>query len=66
MNGGWATTAKVHEKFGFDITIRVNASCVPNTAQMFACVPGDDKHLSLPDGQNELPTVMSEIALRPK
>ena len=60
MNDGWATTAKVHEKFGFDITIGVNASFVPHTAQSFAFLPGDYKFVSLPDGQTKIPTVMSE------
>ncbi len=29
MNNGWYHTAKVHKKFGFDITIGANASVVP-------------------------------------
>lgn len=60
MNDGWATTAKVHKKFGFDITIGVNASFVPNSAKAFAFLPGDYTYVTLPDGQTELPTVMSE------
>lgn len=60
MNDGWATTAKVHKKFGFDITIGVNASFVPNSAKNFAFVPGDYSYASLPDGQKELPTIMSD------
>ena len=60
MNDGWATTAKVHEKFGFDITIGVNASFVPNASQTFAFLPGDYNYATLPDGQSHLPTVMSD------
>ena len=60
MNGGWATTAKVHKKFGFDITIGVNASLVPDEAQAFTFVSDDYQFLSLPNGENELQTVMSE------
>ena len=60
MNGGWYTTAKTHKKLGFDITINANASFVPNADQIFAFIPGDYTHLSLPNGETSLPTVMSE------
>jgi len=60
MNGGWATTAKVHKKFGFDLTIGFNASFVPNASQVFAFVPSDYSFVSLPNGETELQTVMSE------
>ncbi|MEO5789609.1 MAG: DUF6588 family protein [Gelidibacter sp.] len=60
INDGWATTAKVHKKFGFDITIGVNASFVPNNAKNFAFVASDYKYVSLPDGETQLPTVMSD------
>lgn len=60
MNGGWATTAKVHKKLGFDITIGFNASIVPDENQAFAFVPSDYTFITLPNGENELQTVMSE------
>lgn len=60
MNGGWATTAKVHKKFGFDITIGANLAFVPDESQFFAFNPGDYQFVSLPNGESELPTVMSE------
>ncbi|WP_299229639.1 DUF6588 family protein [uncultured Psychroserpens sp.] len=60
MNGGWFTTAKTHKKFGFDITINANASFVPEKDQMFAFIPSDYAFLALPNGENSLPTVMSE------
>ncbi len=60
MNGGWATTAKVHKKFGFDLTIGINASFVPDNAKTFAFVPGDYSFVSLPNGETEIQTVMSE------
>lgn len=60
MNGGWATTAKVHKKFGFDLTIGANASLVPDEAKAFAFVPGDYEYLSLPNNETELQTIMSE------
>lgn len=60
MNGGWATTAKVHKKFGFDLTIGVNASFVPNSAQSFTFAPQDYSFVSLPNGETKIQTVMSE------
>ena len=60
MNGGWYTTAKTHKKFGFDITINANASFVPSKNQMFAFIPSDYTFLSLPNGETELNTVMSD------
>jgi hypothetical protein len=60
MYGGWYTTAKTHKKFGFDVTINANASFVPGKDQMFAFVPSDYTYLSLPNGETELNTVMSE------
>lgn len=60
LNSGWATTAKVHDKFGFDITIGANLAFVPSSEEMFAFVPSDYEYLSLPGGQTMLPTVMSK------
>ncbi|CAM1346309.1 DUF6588 family protein [Tenacibaculum crassostreae] len=36
MNNGWYHTAKVHKKFGFDITLGFNASMVPTKDEMFS------------------------------
>lgn len=60
MNGGWATTAKVHKTLGFDITIGVNASFVPQKDRAFRFVPEDYNYLSVPSGQTQLPTLMSD------
>ncbi|ALU75541.1 DUF6588 family protein [Tenacibaculum finnmarkense] len=35
MNNGWYHTAKVHKKFGFDITIGANASFAPSKDEIF-------------------------------
>ena len=35
MNSGWYHTAKVHKPFGFDISIGLNASVVPESDEMF-------------------------------
>lgn len=59
MNNGWYTTAKTHKKFGFDLTISLNASFVPTEAEIFEFVPGDYQFTSLPNGETTLPTVMS-------
>jgi hypothetical protein len=60
MNGGWFTTGKVHQKFGFDITISANASLVPSNTEFFNFIPSDYNFLSLPNGETTIPTVMSE------
>lgn len=36
MNGGWYHTAKVHKKFGFDITIGANAAMIPSKDEVFS------------------------------
>ena len=59
MNNGWYTTAKTHKKLGFDVTITANFALVPKSDEMFAFVPTDYVYLSLPNGENELPTLMS-------
>ena len=59
MNNGWYTTAKTHKKFGFDLTISLNASFVPTEAEIFDFIPSDYQFASLPNGETTLPTVMS-------
>lgn len=60
VNGGWYTTGKTHDKFGFDITISANASLVPSSDEFFNFVQSDYTFLSLPNGESQIPTVMSE------
>ena len=36
MNNGWYHTAKVHKPFGFDLSIGLNASLVPEEDEMFS------------------------------
>ncbi len=36
MNGGWYHTAKVHKKFGFDITIGANLASIPTKDEVFS------------------------------
>ena len=35
MNNGWYHTAKVHKKFGFDLTVGLSASMVPSKDEVF-------------------------------
>ena len=60
MNGGWATTGKVHKTLGFDLTISANASYVPDADKLFAFIPSDYNYLTLPNGETSIPTVMSD------
>jgi hypothetical protein len=61
MNNGWATTAKTHDKFGFDIIIGGNLSFVPTGQKNFLFDPVDYKYLTLSTGGSTmLPTLMSE------
>jgi hypothetical protein len=36
MNNGWAHTAKVHKKLGFDLTIGLSASAIPSKREIFS------------------------------
>ena len=36
MNNGWYHTAKVHKKFGFDLTIGLSAAMVPTEKELFS------------------------------
>ncbi|MFA7445622.1 MAG: DUF6588 family protein, partial [Flavobacteriaceae bacterium] len=52
-------TAKTHNKFGFDLTITPSISLVPASEEFFDFNPNDYQHLSLPNGETSLPTLMS-------
>lgn len=60
VNGGWFTTGKTHRKFGFDITISANASIVPSSDEFFNFVQSDYTFVALPNGESQIPTVMSD------
>jgi hypothetical protein len=60
MNAGWYTTAKVHKKFGFDITINANLAIVPSADQFFDFNQADYQYLETANGESTLPTIMSE------
>lgn len=60
LNSGWYTTAKTHKRFGFDITINPSVSYVPDSDQFFTFVPDEYQYLSLPNGETQIPTLMSD------
>lgn len=60
MNSGWYTTAKTHQKFGFDITINPSASFVPSSAMNFDFNPADYKYVTLPNGETQINTIMND------
>jgi len=60
MNGGWFTTAKTHKTFGFDLTISANGSFVPSKDELFDFIPSEYTFLTLPNGEAELNTVLSD------
>ena len=59
MNNGWYHTAKVHKKFGFDISIGVNGSFIPSKDEIF-----DLTKIGLSDAttynQNTTPTIAGD------
>lgn len=60
-NGGWFTSAKTHEKFGFDITIGANVALVPDEDQTFLFNPSDYTFLSnASQSSTSLPTVLGQ------
>lgn len=59
LNSGWYTTAKTHNKFGFDFTINPSVAFVPAADEFFDFRQSDYQYLSLPNGETSLPTLMS-------
>ena len=60
MNSGWYSTAKTHKKLGFDVTIGMNASFTPSKDQMFDFFSSNYNYVTVADGADELPTVLSD------
>lgn len=60
LNNGWYHTAKTHKKFGFDITIGVNAASTPTSKQTFKFIASEySEYLSI-QGDREIPTIMGD------
>ncbi len=57
LNGGWVNTAKAHQTFGFDITLTVTTSFIPDADQTFDINGLNLQNLTLNDpAQNMAPT----------
>ena len=55
-NGGWFNTAKVHKKFGFDLSLKLNLSFVPKSDQTFSINNLD----YVTSSAENLPTIIGE------
>ncbi len=60
MNAGWYNTAKIHEKFGFDLSFSLNVGIVPDAGKMFTFNPSDYSYLTTQNGETQLETVFGE------
>lgn len=60
LNSGWYHTGKTHKKYGFDLTINVSASFVPDKDKIYTFNNADYNALELQSGlpSDNLPTVM--------
>lgn len=56
MNSGWYSTAKVHKKFGFDLTVSLNSILVPDTEKSFDI----SSFNFIQSNSNSLPTIFGE------
>ncbi len=72
MNNGWYHTAKVHKKFGFDITIGAVASFIPEKEEIFdirniglssASTPDRNTSPTIAGDKNETPATISYQAV---
>jgi len=64
LNGGWYHTGKTHKKYGFDVTVNVAASLVPQSEKTFAFRNADYSNLELTNGldYDNLPSVMGQTS----
>ncbi len=60
LNNGWYHTAKTHKKFGFDITISLNAASTPSSKRFFKFIESEYSGYISPNGVTELPTAMGK------
>ena len=54
MAGGWYNTAKTHKKLGFDITLSINSSFIPTSAETYSTLG----LTSIVASSEQLPTVL--------
>ncbi|CAM1372134.1 DUF6588 family protein [Tenacibaculum xiamenense] len=66
MNNGWYHTAKVHKKFGFDISIGANAAAVPSQDEIFSIAElGLSNNTTVTNGVTTSPTVAGNESITP-
>jgi hypothetical protein len=64
LNGGWYHTGKTHKKYGFDLTVNVTASIVPDSDKIFTFRNSNYTNLELSSGltSDDLPSVMGQTS----
>ena len=66
MNNGWYHTAKVHEKFGFDISIGANFANIPSKEELFSIAElGLSNNTTVINGTTSSPTVAGSNSISP-
>ena len=66
MNNGWYHTAKVHKKFGFDITIGANISFIPSKDEVFNIAKLNlSNNTTVTNGVTSSPTVAGSEDITP-
>ena len=66
MNNGWYHTAKVHEKFGFDISIGANFTNIPSKKELFSIAElGLSNNTTVINGATSSPTVAGSNSISP-
>ncbi len=66
MNNGWYHTAKVHKKFGFDVTIGANAAFVPSKDEVFSIAElGLSSDITVTNEVTQSPTVAGSDSQTP-
>ncbi|HAO15546.1 MAG TPA: hypothetical protein DDE71_08310 [Tenacibaculum sp.] len=66
MNNGWYHTAKVHKKFGFDISIGANFANIPSKEELFSIAElGLSNNTTVINGTTSSPTVAGSNSISP-
>ncbi len=66
MNNGWYHTAKVHKKFGFDISIGANFATIPNEEELFSIAELELSNNTITtNGATSSPTVAGSNSISP-
>ncbi|PIE87567.1 MAG: hypothetical protein CSA01_00215 [Bacteroidetes bacterium] len=57
LNNSWYTTSKTHNAYGFDLSLSVSATMIPDEYRVFKFSASDYQYLNLESGSSDLPTV---------